>query len=321
MISYIGKRILISLPLLLGITLLSFVIMKAAPGDPVTMFLDPNMGAADIAQVRANLGFDKPIIVQYLYWLKSMVKGDFGYSYVTGKPVIKAIVERLPATLLLSVSSIACILLIAFPLGLLSGYKKDSFFDKSVTVVSFLGYSLPTFWLGLMLILVFALTLDMFPTAGFMDPDLMGAGVITKLINILHHLFLPLLTLIIGGIAGLIRYNRFGIINVLSQDYITAARARGVTENRIIFKHAFKNAALPIITLLGLMLPALVSGSFIVEYIFAWPGMGQLGVASVFSRDYPILMGTLTISSILIILGNLLADMTYAAVDPRIAKH
>ncbi|MGC6367660.1 MAG: ABC transporter permease [Candidatus Marinamargulisbacteria bacterium] len=317
---YILKRIATSLPLIFGVCFLSFLIMQLAPGDPTLMYMDPNVNAEDLEQVRKNLGLDQPILFQFFYWFKQLIQGNLGYSYVTGKPVFEAIFERLPATLLLSVSSLILILLITFPLGIICGYKKDTWVDDSITVFSFLGLSIPTFWLGLMFILLFSIQLNLFPTSGFLDPLLMDAPIFTKGLNILQHMFLPLITIIIGGIAGLIRYNRFSMIKILAQDYITSAKARGLKKQRILFKHALKNALLPIITILGLDLPSLISGSFIIEYIFSWPGMGQLGVQSVFQRDYPVLMATILFSSFLIILGNLLADISYAYADPRISK-
>lgn len=314
------RQFLARLPLLIGITFVSFVLMQWAPGDPSTMLMDPQIRPEDMASIKANLGLDKPIIVQYFIWLKELLTGNLGYSYSTGQPVLSMILERLPATLILSVASLVLIVLITFPLGLISGYRKGSWFDHVVTVLSFLGLSIPSFWLGLVFILFFALDLGWFPTSGYMNPQLVGAPLWERLGSILHHLFLPLLTILVGGIAGLTRYHRFGIIKILDEDYIRAARARGLSERRILFKHAFKNAALPIVTILGLQLPGLIGGSFVIEYIFAWPGMGQLGVAAVFSRDYPVLMGTLFFSAILIILGNLLADAAYAAIDPRIRR-
>ena len=261
---YFFKRILTAIPLLFGICFLSFMMMHLAPGDPTLMFMDPSVSASDLDQVRKNLGLDQPLMVQFFLWLKQFFQGNLGYSYVTGKPVVQAIFERLPATLLLSISSLVLILLITFPLGILCGYKKDTWIDDSITIFSFLGLSIPAFWLGLMFILLFSLQLDFFPTSGFMDPLLYEASLIQKVGNILYHMFLPLLTILVGGIAGLIRYNRFGMIKILAQDYITSARARGLSEKRILFKHALKNALLPIITILGLDLPSLVSGSFII---------------------------------------------------------
>ena len=320
MIRYIGQRLLALFPMLLGVTFIAFIIMKAAPGDPVGMFMDPSVNLEDIERIRANLGFDKPILVQYVMWLKNVLMGNFGYSLISGKPALQAIMERLPATLLLSITSLCLILLITFPLGIICGYKKDTVVDDSITVFSFLGLSMPSFWLGLMLILLFSFQLNLFPTSGFMDPLLYGEPFYKQWGNILYHMCLPLLTIIIGGVAGLTRYNRFGIIKILGQDYITAARARGISESKILFKHAFKNILLPIITLLGLDLPGLISGSYIIEFIFSWPGMGQLAIQSVFQRDYPILMAVILLSSILIIIGTLIADICYAYIDPRITK-
>ncbi|NQY73838.1 MAG: ABC transporter permease [Candidatus Margulisbacteria bacterium] len=317
---YVVKRLIAAIPLIIGITFLSFMIMKMAPGDPVSNYMDPQMGKEDMAQIRENLGFDDPLLLQYGKWLKEVCKGNLGFSFVSGQNVMSAILQRLPATLILSMSSLVLILMITLPLGLLSGYKKGSVFDDSVTVFTFVGLSIPAFWLGLIFILGFSLKLDLFPTSGFLDPELMGSSMISQVLNIAHHLFLPLLTILVGGIASLTRYHRFGIISILSQDYITCARARGLSETRILYKHAFKNAALPIITILGLSLPDLIGGSFIIEYIFSWPGMGQLGVNAIFARDYPIIMGTLLFTSVLIILGNLCADIAYAMVDPRIRK-
>ena len=318
--TYILKRLLYAIPMLFGITLIAFFIMKAAPGDPATMYMDPSVSRADQEIIRQNLGFDKPIIVQYGVWVKNLIKGNLGFSYVSGKPVLQLLLERLPATLLLSISSLVLILLITFPLGIISGYKKESWVDDGITLFSFLGLSIPTFWLGLMLILIFSFWLRWFPTAGFMDPLLYDASFVQKAGSIGYHMVLPLVTIMVGGIAGLTRYNRFGIIKILAQDYITAARARGIKESKILMKHAFKNILLPIITILGLDLPALISGSYIIEFIFSWPGMGQLGVQAVFQRDYPILMATILFSSVLIICGTLLSDLCYAFVDPRIMK-
>ncbi|MBT6121675.1 ABC transporter permease [bacterium] len=205
------------------------------------------------------------------------------------------------------------------PLGLISGAKKDSFFDNFVLIFSFIGLSIPTFWLGLMLILGFSLRLNILPTSGFMDPQLSDATLWVQIIDISKHLALPLLTIVIGGLASLTRYHRFGIIKILSQDYILAAKARGISKTKLLFIHAFKNASIPIITILGLSLPGLIGGSFVIEYIFSWPGMGQLGISSIFSRDYPVIMGSIVFSSILIILGNLLADIAYTYADPRIS--
>lgn len=314
------RRLLSLIPLVIGITFVSFLIMKSAPGDPTVMFQDPSIQLQDLEQIKKNYGLDKPLLIQYGFWLKEALKGNLGFSYQTGKPVTLMIFERLPATLLLSITSLILILCITFPLGLLSGYKKDKLFDKLVTFFSFIGMALPTFWVGLILILMLSLKVNLFPTSGYLDPALSEAPLIRQALNIGHHMILPLITILIGGVAGLIRFNRFSIITILSQDYIHAARARGISENRILFKHALKNASLPIVTILGAGLSSLIGGSFIIEYIFSWPGMGQLGVNAVFARDYPVLMGSILFSSILIVVGNLAADISYNLIDPRVKQ-
>lgn len=314
------RRLLSLIPLVIGITFVSFLIMKSAPGDPTVMFQDPSIQLQDLEQIKKNYGLDKPLLIQYGFWLKEALKGNLGFSYQTGKPVTLMIFERLPATLLLSITSLILILCITFPLGLLSGYKKDKLFDKLVTFFSFIGMALPTFWVGLILILMLSLKVNLFPTSGYLDPALSEAPLIRQALNIGHHMILPLITILIGGVAGLIRFNRFSIITILSQDYIHAARARGISENRILFKHALKNASLPIVTILGAGLSNLIGGSFIIEYIFSWPGMGQLGVNAVFARDYPVLMGSILFSSILIVVGNLAADISYNLIDPRVKQ-
>jgi len=315
-----GRSLASLLGMVLVITFISFLIMRFAPGDPTQLYLDPTMGAEDILQIRRNLGLDDPLLIHYAKWMGRAMTGDLGVSYITGKPVLTSILERLPATMLLSVSALLLIVGIACPVGLYIGYKAHSVTDKVVTIVSFIAMAMPAFWVGLMLILVFSLQLNLFPTSGFLTPTLYHAPMWVKMVDIGHHLVLPLVTTVIGGLSGLIRYNRFNVLGVLTQDYITAARARGIGESRLLFKHAFKNASLPLVTILGLSLPDLIGGSLIIEYVFSWPGMGQLGVTAVFQRDYPILMGVILFSSILILLGNRLADMTYRLVDPRIQR-
>ncbi len=312
------RRIIFAIPLLFAITLISFLIMHLAPGDPAGILIDPKIKPEVMMQLKHNMGLDKPVVVQYFYWLKELVKGNMGYSFVTGKPVLNSILEKLPATLILSIASLVIIFICSLFLGLISAAKKNSWLDNFITITSFVGLAIPTFWLGLILMLFFSLQLNLFPSSGFLDADLINAPFYQKVINISYHLVLPLLTIVIVSIAGLTRYQRFQAINILNAEYITAAKARGISSKRILFKHAFKNAALPLVTILGLELPGLIGGAFIIEYIFAWPGMGQLAVNSVFSRDYPILMGILIFTAILIILGNLLSDLSYSLIDPRI---
>lgn len=295
---YVLRRLLQFIPLLIGISLISFFVMHLAPGDPTALFIDPNVRPEELARVRANWGLDKPIYAQYFIWLKNALFLDFGRSYTTGQPVISEIAERLPFTLLLMIPSFIITLLITIPVGVISAVRKNSWFDNTFTVLSFAGMAIPTFWLGLMLMLLFSVKFHWFPAVG--------------------NLILPLITMTIGSLAGLTRYQRAAMLEVLNQDFIRTARAKGLPERIVIFKHALRNALIPIVTILGLSLPDLFGGAFIIETIFAWPGMGRLGVQAIFQRNYPMIMGIVMLSALLIILGNLLADIGYALVDPRI---
>jgi len=286
------------IPLLIGISLISFFIMHLAPGDPTALFIDPNVDPQELVRVRANWGLDQPIYIQYFKWLGNALRLDFGRSYLTGQPVIAEIAERLPNTLLLMVSAYVLTLLISIPVGVYSAVRKGGWFDNLFTVLSFIGMAIPTFWVGLMLMLLFAVQLDWLPATG--------------------NLILPLITMTIGSLAGLTRYQRAAMLEVLNQDFIRTARAKGLPERVVIFKHALRNALIPIVTILGLSLPDLFGGAFIIETIFAWPGMGRLGVQAIFSRNYPLIMGIVMFSALLIVLGNLCADIGYALVDPRI---
>ena len=295
---YLLQRLRQLVPLLIGISAISFFVMHLAPGDPTALFADPNINPEELARVRANWGLDQPIIIQYFKWLLNAVKLDFGNSYITGQPVINEIAERLPNTLLLMACSFIITLLITIPVGVISAVKKGSWFDNLFTVFSFAGMAIPSFWLGLLLMLLFSVNLHWLPTTG--------------------NIVLPLITMTIGSLAGLTRYQRSAMLEVLGQDFIRTARAKGLPERVVIFKHALRNALIPIVTIVGMTLPDLFSGAFIIETIFAWPGMGRLGVQAIFSRNYPLIMGIVMFSSVLIVLGNLLADIGYALVDPRI---
>ncbi len=315
---YIIKRLFQLIPLLIGVSLLSFFVMHLAPGDPTSMFTDPNIDPTDLARIRANWGLDKPVVVQYFYWLGNALRGNFGNSYMTGQPVIGEILARLPNTLLLMISSYILTLLITIPLGVMSAVKKGTWFDNVVTVLSFAGMATPSFWLGLMLMLLFAVKLDWLPAVGMYDPLLHNPGIITRILDVAKHMILPLATMTLLSLAGITRYQRAAMLEVLDQDFVRTARAKGLPERTVIFKHALRNALIPIVTILGLSLPSLFGGAFIIETIFAWPGMGRLGVLAIFQRNYPMIMGIVVFSAVLIMFGNLLADIGYALVDPRI---
>ncbi len=309
------------IPVLLGITILSFGVMQLAPGDPTQLLVDlnPNMNEEAIKRIRAHYGLDDPWYVQYAKWLKNMLVLDFGRSFAPdNRPVIDKILERIPITLLINVLSMVLILGVAIPLGVMSAVKQDSLFDKGTTLFVFVGFAIPTFWLALLLMILFGVELNLLPISGFRSLQYEDLSPIGKVLDVSRHLILPVFVSAFGGLAGMSRYMRSNMLEVIRQDYITTARAKGLDERTVIFRHALRNALLPVITLLGLSVPGLIGGSVIFETIFAIPGMGQLFYQSVMMRDYPTIMGILVIGAILTLLGNLLADVSYSVADPRI---
>jgi peptide/nickel transport system permease protein len=313
MLKYILKRLLFSVPLVLGIVTATFFITHLAPGDPMDMYLerqrqrqvDPEV----IELLRKKYGLDQPIHVQYGAWLKNFVQGDFGESFRHRRPVRDMLVEAVPYTLQLTVLAIILDALVGLTLGIISAVKQYSKLDKSLTVGSLVIYAMPSFWLALMLIMVFSVNLGWFPTSQ------------TRSMNYqdLTHLALPVFVMGIAGAAGTARYMRNRLLEVLNEEYIVAARAQGFREKTVIVKHALRNALIPIITIYGMSLPFLLGGATVIETIFAWPGLGRLTVAAVGGRDYPLIMAATSIAAVLTVFGNLLADVTYAAVDPRVS--
>lgn len=321
MIRYIGKRILLMIPVLLGITIISFGVMKIAPGDPTSLVTDlnPNMNEEAIKRIRAHYGLDEPAYVQYGKWLRNMLMLDFGRSFAPdNRPVIDKIAERIPITLSINVLSMALMLVVAIPIGVMSAVKQNSLFDKFTTVFVFLGFAIPAFWFALLLMMLLGVNLDLLPISGIRSLNYGELSALGRVLDIAKHLILPVFLSAFGGLAGMSRYMRSNMLEVIRQDYITTARAKGLDERTVIFKHAFRNALLPVITILGLSVPGLIGGSVIFETIFAIPGMGQLFYQSVMMRDYPTIMGILVIGAILTLLGNLLADLFYSLADPRI---
>ncbi len=317
---YILKRLATMVPLVFGITLITFVVIHLAPGGPVEV--EAQMSLKSSAQARENLkrlyGLDKPLHVQYIQWLKRFVKLDFGTSFVDGKKVADKIGERIPVTLKINILSLVLIVLIAIPVGILSAVKQYSLFDKLTTLFVFVGFSTPAFWLALIMMIVFGVTLGLLPISGIQSIDVSGMSFLERAMDQARHLILPVLLSAFGGIAGFSRYSRSSMLEVIRQDYIRTARAKGLKESEIIITHALRNALMPIVTILGLAVPGLIGGSVIFESIFAIPGMGQLFWMSTMSRDYPTIMGILVIGAILTLIGNLIADISYALVDPRI---
>ena len=317
---YILKRIMELIFLLFGITVVTFAVIHIAPGKPTDMEAQFNPKVSMEARDRiAHLyGLDKPLGVQYIEWLKRVVRLDFGISFMDSRPVMQKILERIPITLTIELFSIILILLIGIPIGVGSAVREGSFYDRFMTVFVFIGFAAPTFWLSLILMDFIGVRWGLLPISGITSLEFEKFGVFEKAIDMSKHLVLPVAVSAFGGLAGISRYMRSSMLNVLKQDYIRTARAKGLTEKEILYKHALKNALLPVVTILGLSVPGLIGGSVIFESIFSIPGMGRLFYESVMSRDYPVIMGVLVIGAVLTLLGNLLADISYAAVDPRI---
>lgn len=320
MFSYLTKRLLLMIPLIFGITLITFTVIHLAPGNPVEV--QTEMSLKVTAQAKENLkklyGLDKPLHVQYLNWIARFVKLDFGKSFVDGRKVLDKIAERIPITLTINILSMLIIFVIAIPIGILSATKQYSLFDKLSTVFVFIGFSTPAFWLALLLMILFGVNMGILPISGIQSIDVSEMGPFDRLLDWIRHLILPVGISAFGGIAGLSRYSRSSMLEVIRQDYIKTARAKGLKESKVIFRHAFRNALMPIVTILGLSVPGLIGGGVIFETIFAIPGMGQLFYASTMARDYPTIMGILVIGAILTLFGNLIADISYALVDPRV---
>ncbi len=306
----------------LGITLISFTIIHLAPGEPISPMADfnPKFTPEMRERLRAQYGLDKPLYVQYLHWLKGLATLDLGRSFAPDRrPVWEKIKERLPVTLLINVLSMLIIFGVAVPLGVASAVREGSLFDRATTVFVFVGYAMPGFWLALLLMMLFGIKWHLLPISGL--HSLMGYENLSfweKVLDWAKHLILPIFVSAFGGLAGLSRFMRSSMIEALRQDYIVTARAKGLPERVVVYRHALRNALLPVITILGLSVPGLVGGSVIFESIFSIPGVGQLMWQAVMARDYPVIMGNLVIVSVLTLLGNLLADICYALADPRI---
>lgn len=309
------------IPLLIGITIICFVVIHLAPGSPTDLQteLSPHASVEARERLMALYDLDKPVHVQYLLWIRKLATLDLGHSFSSdGRLVVDKIAERLPITILINVLSMILIIAVAVPLGVISAVRRDSLFDKATTIFVFVGFAMPTFWLALLLMIFFGVNLGWLPISGIRSLNYEYFPVWYQYVDLVKHLVLPVLLSAFGGLAGLSRYMRANMLEVIRQDYITTARAKGLSERVVIFKHALRNALLPVITILGLSVPGLIGGSVIFETIFAIPGMGQLFYLSVMSRDYPVVMGILFIGAVLTLMGNLLADVFYAAADPRI---
>ncbi|MGQ9921460.1 MAG: ABC transporter permease [Desulfobacca sp.] len=321
MLPYLLKRLLLLIPMLLGITLISFMVIHLAPGSPTEMqtMMNPKVSLEAQKRLRELYGLDKPLHVQYFAWLSRVVRLDLGRSFSPdGRPVWDKIKERLPVTISINLLAMALILLVAIPIGVIAATHPHSWFDRATTIFVFLGFAMPGFWLALLLMMFFGVYLDWLPISGLTSLFFEHMTFGEKVVDLARHLILPVLVSAFGGLAGMSRYMRGNMLEVIRQDYITTARAKGLAERTVIFKHAMRNALLPVVTILGLSVPGLIGGGVIFESIFAIPGMGQLFYGAVMSRDYPLVMGLLVIGAVLTLLGNLLADISYALVDPRL---
>ncbi|MCC7450032.1 MAG: ABC transporter permease [Anaerolineae bacterium] len=315
MVKYFVRRLLISIPVLIGVTIIIFTLIELAPGDVADVFISPElMSSPDtVAQIRAQFGLDQPAPVRYLQWVGNVLRGDLGYRFIDGRPVLDEIGRRLGGTVILGGTALIIGIIVGVALGVFVALRQYSVWDFSLTGLSFLGISMPAFVTGIIGLYLFSIQLRLFPTGGMRPVDQEP----TLLMSI-HHLMLPSLILSLGFIANFMRYTRFSMLEVIHSDYVRTARAKGLRLRQINWRHAFPNAILPVITVIGLSLPSLVVGAVFTETIFSWPGMGTLYLDAVAGRDVPLLMGINLVVALAILGANILTDLAYAIVDPRI---
>ena len=312
--TFILRRLLISIPVILMITMIMYLIMNLAPGDPIDMLVgEESLSQEEIEKIRVSLGLHEPVHIRYLKWLGQLVQGNLGYSYLDRQPVIDRITERLIPTFSLMIFVIVVSYLIAVPIGVISAIRQYTWADYMATALAFSGISFPNFFSGLVGIYFFSLILKWLPTGGL---ETIGLGF--SILDRFYHILLPGLVLAFREVGILVRYTRSSMLDVIRQDYVRTARSGGLSEWSITFRHALRNALLPLITMLGLTIPRLFAGVVIIEQIFQWPGMGRLAIEAILSRDYPILMGLTVCTAFMVLLGNLLADILYGFADPRI---
>jgi peptide/nickel transport system permease protein len=315
---FLAKRLAQAIVLLFIVLTITFFLLHLAPGDPMSRYDDPDINPETIRHIKESLGLDKPLAEQYFKWMGSFARGDFGMSLRYERPVSGLLAEAIPNTLRLTVAALALHILLGLSLGVLSAAWKHSLFDRVNTIAALFVYSIPSFWLGLMLILVFSLKLGALPSSHMQSIDTEGFRSAALFLDRARHLVLPAFVLGIASAASTARYMRGSMLDVLREDYIRTARAKGLPETRVFLKHALKNAALPIVTIIGLSLPFLFGGAVVVETIFSWPGMGRLAVDAIYARDYPVVLAINFVVAAIVILGNLLTDIAYGFLDPRI---
>jgi len=316
---YLLKRLAQSLVLLFIVLTVTFFLLHLAPGDPMDRYYRPDISPETVRHIRDSLGLDKPLLEQYLRWTGAFARGDFGLSLRYLRPVRDLLAEAIPNTLRLTVAALALHILLGVFLGVLSAAKRHSLFDRVNTVAALFVYSIPSFWLALMLMLIFSLKLGALPSSHMQSIDAHDLSGFALLLDRAKHLVLPAFVLGIASAASTARYMRGSMLDVLREDYIRTARAKGLPESSVFLKHALKNAALPVVTIIGLSLPFLFGGAVVVETIFSWPGMGRLAVEAIYARDYPTVLAINFVVAAIVIGGNLLTDIAYGLLDPRIA--
>jgi peptide/nickel transport system permease protein len=323
LLPFLGYRLFRFFISLVGVTILTFGMMHLAPGEPTDLqtTLNPRVSAEAKENLRKLYGLDQPLHVQYAHWVKRVVALDFGTSFVDGQKVTIKIVERMPITIVINLLSLILIFMIALPIGVFSATHPYTPFDKAATVFVFVGFAIPTFWLALLMMILFGIVLGWLPISGYQSLDVSGMAFTERLWDWTKHLLLPVFVSAFGGLAGISRYARGEMVEVIRQEYIRTARAKGLSEPVVVYKHALRNALIPIITILGLSVPGLIGGSVIFESIYAIQGMGLLFYQSVMSRDYPTVMGIIMIGTVLTLLGNFLADIFYAVANPAVRLH
>ena len=314
MFRYILKRLLYAIPVFLGITFVIYTLINLAPGGPLSVLAaSGEMSLSDLEALKISMGLDKPIVIRYFIWLGDLLHGDFGISYRTSQEVSLMISQRIMPSLMLTGTGILAAMLVGVPLGIISAYKPNSVWDHISTFISFIGASVPNFFLSLLLIYVLAVKLKWFPTSGMQSSGMSG-----NLLDLLHHLALPAFVCGIQPIGNYIKQTRSSVLEVLNEEYIKTARSKGLTNVVIVLKHAFRNALIPIVTTISLSIPFLIGGAVVIEQIFAWPGIGSLMITAITSRDYPVIMGVAVLICGVVLVANLILDLIYAALDPRI---
>lgn len=312
MVSFAIRRLIQAVVLLFIVSIVTFALIHSAPGGPA-MLSNPDLSRTQIQEMTKTLGLDDPLPVQYGRWIRAVLQGDFGVSYNTIIPVTKLLGDRLPNTLLLAGTALLISIAIAIPLGAYSAVRRNSAIDRVVTSFTFMGISIPVFWLGIMLIVLFSVTLRWLPAGGMST-----IGEDFSLRDRVEHLILPVFVLAMANLAELTRYTRSGMVTVLNEEYIRTARAKGLGQRTVVISHALRNAIIPVVTIIGVMLPRAVSGAAITEAVFAWPGMGSLAVEAATTRDYPVVLGTTLTVAAVVVLSSLITDLAYGYLDPRI---